>query len=134
MNASVGVGNGPFYPLAGEYMARTPQRRIESACGNCYFARMLNAAAKAFTEIRSRHTAEGWRFMTHTDWSRAHVGLLGAEELLQATPRVRIRSLLLFLAASDKASGMMYNREAEMKYTFVIVGRRLQIGRRTGLS
>lgn len=60
--------------------------------------------------------------------------LVGGGRIIVGHPRVRIRSLLLFLAASDKASGMMYNREAEMRYTFVIVGTRLQIARRTGLS
>ena len=53
----------------------------------------------ALAKIRSRHVEEVWRFLASPDWSRHHAGLLGAEDLMQATPlRGRSRSLLIFIA------------------------------------
>lgn len=52
----------------------------------------------ALAKFRSRHVEEGGRFRAHPDWCRRHAGLLGAEDLMQATPlRGRDPSLPLFI-------------------------------------
>ena len=43
---------------------------------------------------------EGWRFMTGTDWSRAHAGLLGAEEFVVGHP-ASARSIIAIIYSSQ---------------------------------
>lgn len=61
---------------------------------------------------RDQVQAQGRRLAVHDPYRLVPgpCGLVGGGRFVAGHP-ARIRSLLLFLGASDKASGMMYNRE-----------------------